>query len=35
MDNADQFDGLLGIDILGRFDFVIDQNKAILRLKKR
>jgi len=35
MDNADQFDGLLGIDILGRFDFVIDQNKAVLRLKKR
>ncbi len=35
MDNADHFDGLLGIDILGRFDFVIDQNKAVLRLKKR
>ncbi|WP_062062214.1 aspartyl protease family protein [Cellvibrio sp. OA-2007] len=35
MDNSDQFDGLLGIDILGRFDFVIDQNKAVLRLKKR
>jgi predicted aspartyl protease len=35
MDNADQFDGLLGVDILGRFDFVIDQNKALLRLKKR
>lgn len=35
MDNADQFDGLLGIDILGRFDFVIDQNQAILRLRKR
>lgn len=35
MDNADQFDGLLGIDILGRFDFVIDQNKAVLRLRKR
>ena len=35
MENADQFDGLLGVDILGRFDFVIDQNKAILRLRKR
>ena len=35
MDNMDHFDGLLGIDILGRFDFVIDQNKAILRLRKR
>ncbi|MGV8835928.1 aspartyl protease family protein [Cellvibrio sp.] len=35
MDNGDHFDGLLGIDILGRFDFVIDQNKAILRLRKR
>lgn len=35
MDNGDHFDGLLGIDILGRFDFVIDQNKAVLRLKKR
>ncbi len=35
MDNMDQFDGLLGIDILGRFDFVIDQNKAQLRLRKR
>jgi predicted aspartyl protease len=35
MDNMDRFDGLLGIDILGRFDFVIDQNKAVLRLRKR
>ncbi|HSX51135.1 MAG TPA: aspartyl protease family protein [Cellvibrio sp.] len=35
MDNMDQFDGLLGIDILGRFEFVIDQNKAQLRLRKR
>lgn len=35
MDNMDHFDGLLGIDILGRFDFVIDQNKAVLRLRKR
>ncbi|MCE3252846.1 MAG: hypothetical protein K0Q67_1866 [Cellvibrio sp.] len=35
MDNGDQFDGLLGVDILGRFDFVIDQNKAVLRLRKR
>lgn len=35
MDNMEHFDGLLGVDILGRFDFVIDQNKAILRLRKR
>lgn len=35
MDNMDQFDGLLGIDILGRFEFVIDQNQAQLRLRKR
>jgi predicted aspartyl protease len=35
MDNHDAFDGLLGVDILGRFDFVIDQQKAILRLRKR
>jgi predicted aspartyl protease len=35
MDNFDSFDGLLGVDILGRFDFVIDQEKAILRLRKR
>jgi len=35
MDNSQGFDGLLGVDILGRFDFVIDQNNAILRLKVR
>ncbi|WP_331344545.1 aspartyl protease family protein [Cellvibrio sp. UBA7661] len=35
MDNADLFDGLLGVDILGRFDFVIDQQAAVLRLRKR
>ncbi len=35
MDNYDSFDGLLGVDILGRFDFVIDQEKAELRLRKR
>lgn len=35
MDNFDSFDGLLGVDILGRFDFVIDQEKAVLRLRKR
>lgn len=29
------FDGLLGVDILGRFDFIIDQNEAILRLRPR
>lgn len=35
MDNGNHFDGLLGVDILGRFDFVIDQNKAVLMLRKR
>lgn len=35
MDNSQDFDGLLGVDILGRFDFVIDQNAAVLRLKVR
>lgn len=35
MDNAGQFDGLLGVDILGRFEFVIDQENAQLRLRKR
>ena len=29
------FDGLLGIDLLGKFHFVIDQNKAELQLKPR
>ncbi len=35
MDNANQFDGLLGVDILGRFEFFIDQEKAELHLRKR
>jgi len=35
MDNSQGFDGLLGVDILGRFDFVIDQDTALLRLKAR
>lgn len=35
MDNYDHFDGLLGVDILGRFDFIIDQEKAELRLRNR
>jgi predicted aspartyl protease/phosphoribosylformylglycinamidine (FGAM) synthase PurS component len=35
MDNSIEFDGLLGVDILGRFDFVIDQNTATLKLKPR
>jgi predicted aspartyl protease len=35
MDNSHGFDGLLGVDILGRFDFVIDQDAATLRLKAR
>lgn len=30
-----EFDGLLGVDLLGRFDFVIDQDEAVLRLGKR
>ena len=35
MDNSTEFDGLLGLDILSRFDFVIDQNAAALKLKPR
>ena len=35
MDNSQGFDGLLGVDILGRFDFVIDQDAAVLHLKAR
>lgn len=35
MDNLQGFDGLLGVDILGRFDFVIDQDAAVLRMKAR
>lgn len=35
IDNTPDFDGLLGIDILGRFEFVIDQNAAVLHLKPR
>ena len=35
MDNAQGFDGLLGVDILGQFDFVIDQDAAVLKLKAR
>lgn len=35
MDNAGDFDGLLGVDILGRFDFVIDQDEGVLRVKAR
>ena|GEM_PF-621627 len=35
MDNSHGFDGLLGVDILGRFDFVIDQDAAVLRLRAR
>lgn len=35
MDNGDHFDGLLGVDILGRFEFVIDQENAQLLLRKR
>jgi predicted aspartyl protease len=35
MGNMTEFDGLLGVDILGRFDFVIDQNALLLRLQAR
>ncbi len=35
MDGGSDFDGLLGVDILGRFDFVIDQDQALLKLKSR
>ena len=35
MTNVPDFDGLLGVDILGRFDFVIDQDKLQLRLTPR
>jgi predicted aspartyl protease len=35
MDDITEFDGLLGVDILGKFDFVIDQDKAILKLRAR
>jgi predicted aspartyl protease len=35
MENANHFDGLLGVDILGRFEFFIDQEKAELHLRKR
>lgn len=35
MDGGTDFDGLLGVDILGRFDFVIDQDQALLKLKSR
>ncbi len=35
MNSAEEFDGLLGVDILGRFDFVIDQDAAVLRLRER
>lgn len=35
MHDSAGFDGLLGIDILGRFDFVIDQTSLTLLLKPR
>lgn len=35
MGNMTEFDGLLGVDILGRFDFVIDQDASALHLKAR
>jgi predicted aspartyl protease len=33
--NLKDFDGLLGVDVLGRFEFVIDQDNAALILRKR
>jgi predicted aspartyl protease len=35
MDTGQGIDGLLGVDILGRFDFVLDQNAAVLKLQPR
>ena len=35
MTNVAEFDGLLGVDVLGRFDFVIDQDNLQLRLTPR
>ncbi len=35
MNSSEEFDGLLGVDILGRFDFVIDQDALVLRLRER
>ncbi len=35
MGDTEHFDGLLGVDILGRFDFVIDQDESVLRLRER
>lgn len=35
MGNIGDFDGLLGVDILGRFDFVIDQDEGVLRVRAR
>ena len=35
MGDMTQFDGLLGIDILGRYDFVIDRDAMLLRLTAR
>ncbi|MES2674544.1 MAG: aspartyl protease family protein [Pseudomonadota bacterium] len=35
MGDMEHFDGLLGVDILGRFEFVIDQDESVLRLRER
>lgn len=35
MTNVAEFDGLLGVDVLGRFDFIIDQDNLQLRLTPR
>jgi predicted aspartyl protease len=35
MGESTEFDGLLGVDILGRYDFVIDRDALLLRLKAR
>jgi clan AA aspartic protease (TIGR02281 family) len=35
MDDGADMDGLLGVDIIGRFDFVIDQDALLLKLRSR
>jgi predicted aspartyl protease len=35
MDKEADIDGLLGVDIIGRFDFVIDQDALLLKLRRR
>lgn len=35
MEGVAEFDGLLGVDVLGKFDFVINQNTSTLELQPR